>query len=212
MTGFLLVLGGAVVLFVAYAAYTLRRVNTPTTGPPIDRAARPETALVVIDVQEDFAGDKAGWDPACRDARLDAIRSAVAEARERGEPVLTVRHAFRHPLLRFVIRLVAGGRGIVGSKGLGLLPALDIAADADVLKHESDSLSAPAFERWLADNRVGALVLVGLDGCHCVQNTANGALNRGYAVRILPDGVLAHNEAGWQRHRERLAARGAVVA
>ncbi|MCA1442034.1 cysteine hydrolase [Ensifer sp. IC4062] len=201
----------AVALFVLRLKHELRRANTPTTGERIDISMRPNLALLVIDIQKDFTsiGGKYGWDEAYLKKRLAMISTAAVKASEAEIPVIAVRHVYRAPLIRLMIWLFGEGRGIPGSKGLGL--ALPLSPDFEVVKSLSDGFSSPALEGYLAANRVGTLLLTGLDGCHCVQNTANGALNRGYRVEILENAVLSRDKDGWRKHAEALEGRGAVL-
>lgn len=201
------------VLFVAELRRELRKTYTPTTGERIDFSMRPNLALLVIDVQEDLTsvGGKYGWDEAYLKARLEAIAIMAAKARDAEIPVIAIRHVHRLPLIRLMIRLFGQGRGIPGSKGLGLSPAISVSPDFDVVKVRSDGFSSPEFEGYLAANRVGTLLFTGLDGSHCVQATANGALNRGYRVEIVEDAVLSRDEADWRKHVAELQGRGAVL-
>ncbi|MDK1490956.1 cysteine hydrolase [Sinorhizobium sp. 7-81] len=201
----------AVALFTMRLRYELRRANTPTTGERIDISMRPNLALLVIDVQKDFTsvGGKFGWEEAYLKARLAMISTAVVKASEAEIPVIAVRHVYGAPLIRLMIWLFGEGRGIPGSKGLGL--SLPLTPDFEVVKSVSDSFSSPELEGYLAANRVGTLLLTGLDGCYCVQNTANGALNRGYRVEILENAVLSRDEGEWRKHSEALEGRGAVL-
>ena len=47
---------------------------------------------------------------------------------------------------------------------------------------------------FLIENQIDELYLTGLDAEHCVYHTAKGALNRGYAVKIITDAVLILHE------------------
>lgn len=191
----------------------LRATYTPTKGERVDISSRPNLALLVIDVQEDFTsvGGKYGWDDSYLKARLRAIEIMADKAKKADIPVVAIRHVYRTPLIRLMIRLFGEGRGIPGSKGLGLSPDLSISPDFEVVKGASDSFSSPELEGHLAANRVGTLLLTGLDGCYCVQATANGALNRGYRVEIVQEAVLSRDEAAWRRHAEALEGRGAIL-
>lgn len=201
----------AVALFVLRLKHELRRANTPTTGERIDISMRPNLALLVIDVQKDFTsiGGKHGWNETYLKSRLAMISTAAVKASEAEIPVIAIRHVYRAPLIRLMIWLFGEGRGIPGSKGLGL--SLPLSPDFEVVKSLSDGFSSPELEGYLAANKIGTLLLTGLDGCHCIQNTANGALNRGYRVEILENAVLSRDEAGWRKHAEALEGRGAVL-
>ena len=74
-----------------------------------------------------------------------------------------------------------------------------------------DAFSNPQLGEWLAARKVGRLRLVGLDGCFCLQSTAHGALNRGYAVEIVEDAVLTSFPAKWPKCKKELSERGAAV-
>ncbi|WEX77294.1 cysteine hydrolase [Sinorhizobium numidicum] len=216
MTAFLSVAGAIIVvaaLFVFALRRELQKTSAPTTGERIDFSMRPNLALLIIDMQKDFTSvdGKYGWDEAYLKARLAAIGIMAAKAKEAEIPVIAIRHVYRSPLIRLMIRLFGEGRGIPGSKGLGLSPELPVSPDIEVEKPLSDSFSSPGLEGYLAAKGIGTLLLTGLDGCHCVQATANGALNRGYRVEIVEDAVLSHDEADWRKHVAALEGRGAVL-
>lgn len=200
------------VLFVIELRRELRVTYTPTAGERIAFSLRPNLALLVIDMQEDFTsiGGRYGWDKAYLKARIEAIDIMAAKAKKAEIPVIAVRHVHRAPLIRLMIRLFGEGRGIPSSKGLRLVE-LPVQPDFEVVKARSDSFSSPELEGYLAAARIGTLLLTGLDGSYCVQATAHGALNRGFRVEIVEDAVLSRNEADWRRHLTELKGRGAVV-
>lgn len=203
--------GGALLLLVAYTVWGMIRMQTATRGGAIDAASRPGEALVVIDVQEDFTSP-ATYDPASVEKALSRINALAADAHDKGNPVLNVRHVFTGPYVNLLVRLLSGGRGGAGSPGLGADPRLQIDASVEFVKHRGDAFSNPQFEEWLDRHGIGKLFIVGLDGNACVKSTADGALNRGYRVEIHDDAVLAHSAAGWTGQKARLKARGASVA
>src|SRR5262245_40189950 len=73
---------------VIYTVWGIVRMQSPTKGWRIDRAAQPGKALVVIDVQEDFTHlkSKYAWDPTYLDQRLAAINRAASRRRRRASP------------------------------------------------------------------------------------------------------------------------------
>lgn len=204
-------LGGALLLLAAYTAWGMIRLQTPTSGRHIDLAACPGEALVVIDVQEDFTSG-ATYDPAAVALALARINALAKDARDRGVPVLNVRHVFKGPYVNFLVRLLSGGRGGARSPGLATDPRLDLGADMDFVKHSGDAFSSPEFGHWLDRHAIGKLIIVGLDGNACVKSTADGALNRGYRVEIHDDAVLSRSPSGWTGQKARLKARGALIA
>jgi len=207
----LVYIGGALLLLVAYTVWGMIRMQTPTGGRPIDSAARPGEVMVVIDVQEDFTSAST-YDPGTVEQTLSRINALLADARDKGVPVLNIRHVFKGAYVNLLVRLLSGGRGGARSAGLGTDQRLHLGADAEFVKHRGDAFSNPEFEKWLDQHGIGKLVIVGLDGNACVKSTADGALNRGYRVEIVDDAVLAHSASGWAGQKVRLKARGALIA
>lgn len=214
MTGLWIAIGAGALALVAYIVFSLRKLSTPTKGAVIDRAARPETALVVIDVQEDFTRNtgKHAYDPEQRDAALAAISREIEASRAAGHRIAFIRNVFRDWPVIVAMKLVGGGIGTPGRDGLKLDSTLDVRDAPDFEKAVGDTFSSAPFETWLAENNVGRLILVGLDTCHCVQLTARGALARGYDVEIREPATLTTTPDKWTPLRAELGAAGVVIA
>jgi len=204
-----IVLIGGLALYLKWGA---KQISSPTNGARIDRNARPETALVIIDVQDDWTRNpKVGYAETDISDLIAHIQARYDAARKAGAKIVTVRQVFTGWLTNLVVKLVSGGAGAQDSDGLKLDDRLKINADADFTKPFGDAFSNPEFERWLEAQKVGQLVLVGLDGCHCVQLTAKGALNRGFDVEILTDGVIARHSGQWDWYLDELRGLGATA-
>ncbi|MCE8553107.1 cysteine hydrolase [Ruegeria pomeroyi] len=204
------IIAAGLVVVVLYILLEIRKIGSPTKGPVIERATRPGTALVVIDMQTDFTSLPV-WQSAQLDTAMENIGTAVDAARQAGVPVIAIRQVYKSGLARLLNGWFNQGRGNAGSAGIGLDPRLGLVPDIEVEKSMGDAFSEPALERYLEENRIGTLILTGLDGCHCVKNTAFGALNRGYTVRIDPKAVLAANDAEWSKVQQNLTAAGAEL-
>ncbi|KZM51551.1 cysteine hydrolase [Labrenzia sp. OB1] len=194
--------------------YCLRKLGTPTKGADIDSQARPNRALVVIDIQEDFTRNSGrnGFDPALRDAALAEVHREIEAARAEGHEVVFVKNIFRDWPVIAAMKLTAGGIGTPGREGLKLDHTLDV-GDAPVFeKSIGDTFSCADFEAWLDKKRVGRLILIGLDTCHCVQLTAKGALARGYRVEIREAATLSSTPQKWPPLKRQLDAAGVVFA
>jgi len=198
-------------VFVAYVLNEIRRIGIPTRGPKIDRSRRPNTALLVIDMQNDFTSAPA-WAPEQTNNAMSAIKALVSMAHSNDIPVIEIRHVFRGHLATLLNGWFNQGRGNEGSPGLGTDARLALTPDMEVEKSVGDAFSNPELDRFLADKAVGTLILTGLDGCHCVNKTARGALNRGFDVRIATDAVLAANDKHWDRVRDDLKTAGARLS
>jgi nicotinamidase-related amidase len=214
VTGFWILLAVAVLGVGVYMAWSLRKVGTPTTGPVIDRTSRQGTALVVIDVQEDFTRNtgRHAFDTVLRDTALDAISREIEASRAVGNEVAFIRNVFREWPVIAAMKLVANGVGTPGREGLKLDRTITVGEAPVFEKSVGDSFSCPEFEAWLAEKAIGKLILIGLDSCHCVQLTAKGALARGYEVEIRERATLTGFPEKWSELKKDLGDLGAAIA
>ena len=84
----------ALTAFVAHVLNEIRKIGIPTTGAKIDKPSRPCAALLVIDMQSDFATFPA-WTAKQVDDALAQIQTLVTQAHSSGVPVIEVWHVFR---------------------------------------------------------------------------------------------------------------------
>ncbi|MDD7911419.1 MULTISPECIES: isochorismatase family cysteine hydrolase [Pseudovibrio] len=207
---------GIVVALTAIAAlliYTIRGLHNlrkPTNGMPITLAARPNTALVLVDLQEDFLRAVSEDRPFSEEInRASAeIRRLTSYARAQGWPVIIIRHIYKGWYTNKVVHMVDDGRGAADSDGLGLDPRFNVQGDAEFIKHRSDAFSSHAFNDYLEDRKIGTLVLAGLDGNLCVKNTAQGGLNRGYRILFSEDAVISRDTNKWWETRRTYGEKG----
>lgn len=159
---------------------------------------RPNTALVVIDVQNGVVA--AAHE---RDAVVANIASLVDRARAEQVPVVWVQHSDDHLA--------------EGSEEWQYVPELRIAdGEPVVAKRYGDSFEATNLEDVLAERGVGRLVVAGAQTDQCIRSTLHGAFTRGYDVTLVgdahttedlsqwgaptPDKVIAHTNLYWQYH------------
>ncbi|WP_404420165.1 cysteine hydrolase family protein [Thalassospira australica] len=209
-----LLIGIGTVIILALIAYTIyghKRHITPSKGQKIDLSQRPNSALLIIDLQEDFtlATGKNAYDPALVDKTISAINELVLIANETGQPVISVRQIFKGLYINLLVKFLNKGRGGPKSAGLDLDARLNGDIDHDITKARADAFSEPELEKVLERQKIGKLQIVGLDGNYCVQSTMQAAINRGYQVSFSDAAILAVNPTVWQKTRARLAARGA---
>jgi nicotinamidase-related amidase len=159
-------------------------------------ADRPNTALVVIDLQNGVVAEAHD-----RDAVVGTIGGLVDRARLADVPVLWVQHS-SDELPR-------------DSEQWQYVPELDQAAGEPVVhKRYGDSFEDTDLEERLAERAVGRLVVTGAQTDACVRSTLHGAFVRGYDVTLVsdahttedltqwgappPDQVIAHTNLYWQ--------------
>ncbi len=178
----------AVILAVIVVA-VMKKVFTPTQGAKIAVYANPQKALLVIDVQEDYTGLK-GKQPSLYnnvEPQIAAINKLIDKASKSGAKVIYIRQICDD---NFLSRLLGGGRAIEGKPGTELDSRISVVSRNDFTKKFSDAFSNPRLDDFLISNQVNEVYLVGLDAAYCVYNTARGALNRGYKVKVVKDAIM----------------------
>jgi nicotinamidase-related amidase len=157
---------------------------------------RPNTALVVIDVQNGVVADAHE-----RDAVVANIGTLVEKARGEGVPVVWVQHSSQH-LEK-------------GSDAWQYVPELSLQESEPVVhKTYGDSFEDTDLEAVLAAAGIGHLVVAGAQTDQCIRSTIHGAFTRGYDVTLVgdahttenltewgappPDKVIAHTNLYWQ--------------
>jgi len=161
-------------------------------------ANRPNTALLVIDVQTGVVeGTHA------RDTVVANVGSLVDKARDEGVPVVWVQHSSEH-LAK-------------GSDAWRIVPELaPDDGEAHIDKSYADSFEDTTLETVLSGLGVGRLVVAGAQTDECIRSTLHGAIVRGYDAILVgdahttedqsewgappPDKVIAHTNLYWTYH------------
>ena len=157
---------------------------------------RPNTALLVVDVQNGVVGGAHE-----RDAVVANIDTLVGKARRAQVPVVWVQHSDEQ-LAR-------------DSDDWRIVPELT-PDDAEPLveKHYGDAFEDSTLETVLSGLGVGRLVVAGAQTDECVRSTIHGAFVRGYDTTLVgdahttedltaygappPDQVIAHTNLYWK--------------
>jgi nicotinamidase-related amidase len=132
-------------------------------------ADRPNTALVVVDVQNDVVANAYN-----RDAVIANIRDLVDRARASRIPVVWVQHS--------------SDDLAPGSSGWEYVPEL-ARRESEPLVHKKygDAFEDTGLESELAQRHVGRLVVTGAQTDACVRATLHGAFVRGYDAVLVAD-------------------------
>ncbi|MQA01272.1 MAG: isochorismatase family protein [Streptosporangiales bacterium] len=160
---------------------------------------RPNTALLVVDVQNGVVAGTHG-----RDAVVANIGKLVGRARQEQVPVVWVQHSDEQLAKN--------------SDEWRIVPELTPDdAEPHVDKSYADSFEDTALETVLAGLDVGRLVVVGAQTDECIRSTLHGALVRGYDATLVsdahttedltelgappPDQVITHTNLYWTYHK-----------
>ena len=130
---------------------------------------RPNTALLVVDVQNDVVAKTHH-----RDEVIANINTLVEKARAQQVPVIWVQHSDDHIP--------------EGTDGWQYVPELQrLESEPLVHKHYGDSFEDTVLESELAQRGVGWLVVTGAQTDACVRATLHGAFVRGYDTTLVGD-------------------------
>jgi nicotinamidase-related amidase len=157
---------------------------------------RPNTALVVIDVQNGVVANAHN-----RDRVLEQINMLVDKARVEHVPIVWVQHS--------------SDELPEGSHEWEYVPELQRHDDEPLVpKRYGDSFEDTELESILARNGVGRLVVTGAQTDMCIRSTLHGAIARGYDAVLVgdahttedlteygappPDKVIAHTNLYWE--------------
>lgn len=160
---------------------------------------RPNTALLVIDVQNGVVGGAHE-----RDAVVANVGSLVEKAREARVPVVWIQQTDEN-LAR-------------GSNEWRIVSELAPAeVEPHIEKAWADSFEETTLENVLARLGVGRLIVAGAQTDECVRSTLHGAIVRGYDTTLVsdahttedlsewgappPDKVISHTNLYWSNHR-----------
>jgi len=159
---------------------------------------RPNTALLVIDVQNGVMADTHN-----RDGVIANIATLVDKARAENVPVVWVQHNSEQLP--------------EGSEQWRYVPELaQQEAEPVVHKRYGDSFDDTDLESVLAERKVGRLVVAGAQTDACIRSTLHGAIVRGYDATLVkdahttedlsewgaptPDKVIDHTNLYWEDH------------
>ena len=140
---------------------------------------RPNTALLVIDVQQGVVEGNHE-----RDAVVANVGSLVEKARREQVPVVWVQHS---------------DEGLErGSERWRIVPELAPAqAEPLIEKNYGDSFEDTTLESVLGGLGVGRLVVVGAQTDACVRSTLHGAFARGYDATLVSDAHTTEDQTAW---------------
>ncbi|MBA3524464.1 MAG: cysteine hydrolase [Geodermatophilaceae bacterium] len=140
---------------------------------------RPNTALMVIDVQKGVVGEAHG-----RDAVVANIGTLVDKARVEGVPIVWVQHSDEEMEM--------------GSEAWQYVPEL-ARQESEPLVHKTfgDSFEGTDLEEVLASAEIGCLVVTGAQTDACIRSTIHGAFARGYDVTLVGDAHTTEDQSAW---------------
>jgi nicotinamidase-related amidase len=133
------------------------------------------------------------------------------------EMILNVNSLISHFNPEKVIYIKATGKAIsLTSKGFSIetLPptefdsSLKIVSNYIFTKIEGDAFTSAEFISFLESKKIKEIVLVGLMAEKCLFNTAIGGNDRGYDIKIVPEGIVGMTQKKKDKAINKLKAKG----
>lgn len=179
--------------------------------PHVDAAALKEmlppgrTALVVVDIQTDFAAPhgligRHGADMAPVEAVVDRIEGLIAAARSAGATVAFMRVVTRPETDSGALKTLYARRGMPGGQaicriedgGADYYRVAPEPGDIEIEKLLFDSFHGTDLDQLLRARGIESVVMTGVSTDCCVDQTARSAFHHGYHVFVVSDGCAAY--------------------
>lgn len=206
--------------------------DLPHIAQPGAMIAPQRTALIVVDVQVDFASPEGligryGTDMSPAEKAIDRIEDLIAAARKAGVAVGFMRVMTRPETDSNALKTWMARRGTPGSEGICRIGSggedyyrvSPEAGDIEVSKLAYSSFHGTDFELQLRARGIDTLVMTGLTTDCCVDSTTRDAFHRDFHTFVVSDACAsfdaalhAHTLAALNEHTSLLVTTDAVVS
>jgi nicotinamidase-related amidase len=204
----------------------------PHIAEPGDMIPPARTALIVVDVQVDFASPEGligryGTDMSPAEAAIDRIEDLIAAARKAGATVGFMRVMTRPETDSNALKTWMARRGTPGSEGICRIGSggedyyrvAPEPGDIEVGKLAYSSFHGTDFEEQLRARGIDTLVMTGLTTDCCVDSTTRDAFHRDFHTFVVSDACASfdkdlhtHTLKALNEHTSLLVTTDAVVA
>jgi nicotinamidase-related amidase len=151
-------------------------------------------AIVVIDMLNDFIGEKATLRCENGEKIVPEIRRLVDFAHENDIQVIHVQEAHRQNDRDFRVRPVHAIKGTWGSQFIPELQPEEDKGDYVVQKRRHSAFSYTDFDLFCREEEIDTLVLTGVWTNVCVRSTASDGLYHGYNIICISDATASKDD------------------
>lgn len=173
-----------VVIFASIIGGRLYYLSKETFGEEVSGENGNKSALLVLDVQNDTLSMK---EYTQKDVLVKNINKAIEFAKENEIEIIYTKQVFTNPIDKFL----SGGLYVENTEGSELSPEIEVISSHVYEKERTDAFSNTELEKYLLDQKITTVYIVGADASACVYKTALGGLNRNYQVIILEDCIFS---------------------
>ncbi|MBI2954514.1 MAG: cysteine hydrolase [Chloroflexi bacterium] len=179
-----------------------------------------KTAVVVVDMQNDFVKPGAPVEVADARAMIPRLNQLLDLCRDKGISVIYIRHVLRgdgsdvgrlgdiHPYIREGRALCVGTENVEIYEDIQPKPG-----DLIVVKSRYSAFHGTDLEAILRTREIDTIILAGTVTNTCCESTARDAFSRDYKLIFLSDGCATHDwpDIGWGRVTAEEAQRVALT-
>ncbi|MCQ1537528.1 cysteine hydrolase [Methanocalculus taiwanensis] len=175
-----------------------------------------KTALIIIDMQNDFVGDPAILRVAGADAIISPIRSILNHFRNKKLPVIHILRIHRPEGsdVEFFRREIFAKTpfAVAGTKGAEVIDEIAPVPGEHILsKTRMSGFLGTDLDLLLRSLDVGRLVVVGIQTPNCIRTTVFDAMAYGYDTVIVSDAVAAATPEIHEANLRDMAAIGVSI-
>jgi ureidoacrylate peracid hydrolase len=171
----------------------------------VDRIDPRSTALIVVDMENDFVAAGAAMETPSAQTLLPHLNAALAACRQGGIPVIYTTHVHRSDgcdlgLLRHDPRIGSGNALVDDTPGIAIYPEIaPRAGEVVIKKHRFSAFYNTDLEIILRGLGVDTVVITGVTTENCCHATARDAFFRDYKVVFLADatGTVPYPDLGY---------------
>lgn len=196
---------GILILFIGIIALRLVYLSSATKSDSIVKYDSPKSALLVLDIQNDTLGISEYGNT---ETIMANINTAIEYANDSKMEIIYTKQEFTgNPL----DSLISSGMYKADSEGANLYNGLSIQSKNIFSKLRTDAFSVEHFEKYLIENEINTLYIVGADASACVYKTALGGVNRGYRVIVLEDSLFSIKKEMLNKMLEKYQTKGIEI-
>jgi nicotinamidase-related amidase len=141
-------------------------------------------ALVIVDMQEDYIGEKSKYNFVNKQDTIDNINQRIANS-EQSTAIIYMKNA---------------RKGVSSD----LVKGLNVVSDLIFTKEKSSSFSSEEFYDYVNHNNIDEIEIVGIDGNCCIKATSVDGIKNGLQVTILLSCVGVINKDRFLKTRQAL--------
>lgn len=139
---------------------------------------------------------------------IERINSISVEFINNGNSIIYIRNVFSKNDIANIFR---NNAAVEGSEGIQIDSRIKQRSNIVFDKNQPDAFSNTEFEKYLLDNQINELTICGAFADQCVFWTSVAALNRGYKVNYMLNGVAAKNENDKKKASDSIHRKGAKL-